>query len=82
MATYFSCLALSFFGLQWVEKEKRTKQRGVQVLMVTITITIIIIKTVFMTHRCSFNLLTYNKSLNPHNNARWYILLCARGGLE
>lgn len=27
MATYFSCLALSFFGLQWAEK-KRRKQRG------------------------------------------------------
>lgn len=39
VATYFSCLALSFFGLQWVEKEKRTKQRGVQMAMpVTILI--------------------------------------------
>lgn len=42
MATYFSCLALSFFGLQWVEKEERTKQRGVQMVMLT---KIIIIKT-------------------------------------
>lgn len=41
MATYFSCLALSFFGLQWVEKEKRTKQRGVQMVMMMMTITII-----------------------------------------
>lgn len=67
MATYFSCLALSFFGLQWVEKEKRTKQRGVQLVIVTVI--------VFMIHQYSFNLLTYNNSLNPYNNARQYVIL-------
>lgn len=34
MATYFSCLALSFFGLQRAEKEKKNKT-GVQTVMLT-----------------------------------------------
>lgn len=29
---------------------------------------------VFMIHQYSFNLLTYNNSLNPYNNARQYVI--------
>lgn len=39
MATYFSCLALSFFGLQWAEKKKRTKQRRIQTVKLTKVVT-------------------------------------------
>ena len=69
MATYFSCLALSFFGLQWVEKKKRIKQRSSDGDNNNNS------NIVFMIHQYSFNLLTYNNSLNPYNNARQYIIL-------
>lgn len=48
MATYFSCLALSFFGLQQVEKKNKTERGSDGDANRSSTI-------LFMTYQCSFN---------------------------